>query len=203
MENGTINSTQNIDPTILDDLGYDKSSEFHLEREDRIELAMRCVREGAEIARVVGVLTWKDFEGFVAGVLSENGFICTESYRRRGNEYVHGMEIDVIGHRGRNILSVDAKLWGVRAGKASALRTAARKQRERSADLAENLDKLSKKLGSLRAGEYSVYPVMVTWLVEDIEIYDGIPVVPIFKLNSFVLSFEQYQDMIVSSTGYI
>ena len=62
---------------------------------------------------------------------------------------------------------------------------------------------MAKKMGSMKAGEYSIYPLIVTWLVEDIEIHNGVPIIPIFKLNSFVLSFDQYEDMIISSTGYL
>lgn len=203
MDTGVCEAPSEISEALLESLGFDPSSEIHMSREKRIELAMLAIREGANISKVVGVLTWKDFEGFVAGILVENNYSCTESYRRRGNTHIHGMEIDVIGLRGRTILSVDAKLWGVRGGKASALKTAALKQRERTVSLAQEIEGLAAKMNSMKAGEYSIYPLVVTWLVEDVEIHEGIPIVPIFKLNSFVLSFDQYEDMIASSTGYL
>jgi hypothetical protein len=172
-------------------------------REQRIDLAMRVIQYGAELVKVVELMTWKDFEGLVAGILEENRFSCIESFRRKGNETVRGMEIDVIGARGYTILSIDAKMWGVRGGKASALKTASVKQKERTIRLTTQLQKLSEKISSMRKGKYTVFPVMVTWLVEEVEINEGVPVVPVFKLNSFIQDFEKYEDFIVSYTGQL
>jgi hypothetical protein len=97
---------------------------------------------GIEAESVVLNMTWKDFEGLVAQVLSENDFECTESFRRRGNELKEGMEIDVIGVKGDTMLVVDAKMWGVRKNKASALMEAVKKQIIRTERLASQLDKL-------------------------------------------------------------
>jgi len=171
-----------------------------ISRTQRIDLARRAVKEGANIADVVQLLTWKDFEGFVASILSENSFRCVESYRRRGNSAMHGMEIDVIGVKGDIIISIDAKMWSTRSGKASALKTAAEKQKKRTLELTEELEKLSKKMGTLAERVYRTFPVLVTWLVEEVEIHEGVPVVPVFKLNSFILDLDQYEDLVVSNS---
>ncbi len=165
-----------------------------VDREKRIDLAMLITEHGVEIAEVVKLMTWKDFEGLVASILSENSFACTESFRRRGTSDVKGMEIDVIGIRGHMSLSVDAKMWSVRGGKASALRTAAEKQKERTFRLTSQLPQLSKKIPSMMKGLYTIIPVMVTWLVEEVELHEGVPVVPVFKLNSFIQDFEMFED---------
>ncbi|MHA1577921.1 MAG: hypothetical protein ACTSU3_11215 [Candidatus Thorarchaeota archaeon] len=174
-----------------------------VDREKRIDLAMLVIEQGAEIAEVVKLMTWKDFEGLVASILSENSFSCTESFRRRGTTNIKGMEIDVIGVRGHMALSVDAQMWSVRGGKASALRTAAEKQKERTIRLTTQLSRLSKKIPSMVKGQYTIIPVIVTWLVEEVEIHEGVPVVPVFKLNSFIQEFERYEDLIVSYSGQL
>ncbi len=174
-----------------------------VDREKRIDLAMLITEHGVEIAEVVKLMTWKDFEGLVASILSENSFACTESFRRRGTSDVKGMEIDVIGIRGHMSLSVDAKMWSVRGGKASALRTAAEKQKERTFRLTSQLPQLSKKIPSMMKGLYTIIPVMVTWLVEEVELHEGVPVVPVFKLNSFIQDFERFEDLVVSYTGQL
>jgi len=148
-------------------------------------------------------LTWKDFEGLIANILSANSFTCTESFRRRGTSNIKGMEIDVIGIRGHIALSIDAKMWSIRGGKASALRTAAEKQKERTNRLTFQLEKLSKKISSMAKGQYTIFPIMVTWLVEDVEMHEGVPVVPVFKLNGFIQDFELYEDRIVSYDGIL
>jgi hypothetical protein len=94
-------------------------------------------------------------------------------------------------------------MWGVRSGKSSALKTAAEKQRVRTRRLGNKLDRLSKKIGGLKAGFYSVSPLLVTWLVEDVEIHDGVPVIPVFKLNSFILNLHQYEDLIAKSEAHL
>ena len=184
-------------------LQIDQDGTIVVNREKRIDLAMFIVEHGVAIADVVKLLTWKDFEGLVASILSENSFKCTESFRRRGTLDIKGMEIDVIGIRGRTALSVDAKMWSVRGGKAAALRTAAEKQKERTSRLTTQLDRLSKKIPSMTKGQYVIIPAMVTWLVEEVELHEGVPVIPVFKLNSFIQDFEMYEDLVVSYKGQL
>ena len=188
---------------FLEQFGISKDSkgDISVDREKRISIAIAAVERGMEIAEVISLLTWKDFEGLIATILVENGFSCIESYRRRGDAIEKGMEIDVIGLRGQVVLSVDAKMWGIRSGKSAALRTAAVKQKERTMKLVTQSELLSKKIQFKMQGRYEFIPILVTWLVEEIELYEGVPVVPVFKFNSFILDFESYRDLIVSYTN--
>ncbi len=203
-ENGVLVQINSLRSEILDQLGVAsvKEDSVGISRTQRINLAKRAVQLGGNIAEVMELLTWKDFEGFVAAVLTENNYECVESFRRRGNSSIQGMEIDVIGARGRTIIAIDAKMWSIRSGKTSALKRAAERQKERTQELSKELDILSNKLTRLTSGEYKLVPVLVTWLVEDVELHEGVPVVPIFKLNSFILDFDQYDDLIVSYLGH-
>jgi hypothetical protein len=201
-ENGKLFFTNSLNREMLESLGLlQTGDEFIIDRNQRIDLAKRAVQQGVSIGDIVELLTWKDFEGFVASILIANNFQCIESFRRRGNSLIQGMEIDVIGVKGKTIIAIDAKMWGTRSGKASALKTAAEKQKTRTQELSEELDRLSTKMGSLDMQEYQLFPVIATWLVEEVELHEGVPVVPIFKLNSFILDFYQYEDLIVSYTG--
>lgn len=203
-EDGNLESTDSINNEVLEQLGLPVPGEVPviISRTMRIDLAKNAVREGANISEIIDLLTWKDFEGFIASILSENTFRCVESYRRRGNSLTHGMEIDVIGVKGDIIISIDAKMWSIRSGKTSALKTAAEKQKKRTMELSEELDKLSKKMGALAEKTYRLFPVLVTWLVEEVELHEGVPVVPIFKLNSFILDLDQYEDLVVSYSAH-
>ena len=126
-EGNEVSDNSSLNSEVLVQLGLPIIAPIPVGRSQRIELAMLAVTQGAKVAEIVELLTWKDFEGFVAGILSENSYSCVESFRRRGNSEMHGMEIDVVGVRGRTIIAIDAKMWGVRSGKGSAL-----KQRQRS-----------------------------------------------------------------------
>ena len=202
-ESGIVDDFTCVDTDLCYELNLHVNAEgkIPVDREKRIDLAMLLTEQGVEIADVVELMTWKDFEGLVASILSENSFSCTESFRRRGTSDIKGMEIDVIGIRGRIALSVDAKMWSVRGGKASALRTASEKQKERTQRLTTQLERLSKKIPSMTTGQYTIFPIMVTWLVEEVEMHEGVPVVPVFKLNGFIQDFEIYEDRIVAYTG--
>ena len=185
----------------LTKLGFQgPSGVWILDRDSRVRLAFLAVEMGEEIESVAMALTWKDFEHLVAGILEENGYRCVESFRRRGTSSLRGMEIDVIGRAGRRIVCVDAKMWNIRGGKASALETAAARQRERTQRLVELLPSLSPRLG-LSPGRYHLVPAVVTWLVEELEIFDGVPVVPVFKLNTFLLDLDAEEDAFVSFVG--
>jgi len=188
---------------LLASLGLpdEDGKEILVSREVRISLAMKAITLGANVEEVIRHMNWKDFEGLVAQILVENHYNCVESFRRRGNAEIKGMEIDVIGLKNKTLLVIDAKMWGVRSGKASALRTAIDKQKERTVRLSNQLDRLAKKMIKLKVGTYELIPIMVTWLVEDVEIHQGVPVVPVFKLNSFLLNIGDYEDMIESFRG--
>lgn len=202
-ESGIAEDLETLDMDLCRNLNLliNEEGTILVNREKRIDLAMLATKIGVEIADVVKLMTWKDFEGLVASILTENSFRCTESFRRKGTSVVRGMEIDVIGIRGRTALSVDAKMWSVRGGKTSALRTAAEKQKERTSRLTSQLERLSKKIPSMIKGQYIIFPTMVTWLVEEVEMHEGVPVVPVFKFNSFIQDFEIYEDRIVSYSG--
>ncbi|MFW9770230.1 MAG: hypothetical protein ACFFF9_06045 [Candidatus Thorarchaeota archaeon] len=200
-EGNEVSDIKSLNKELLGQLGIPSTSPFSIDRNKRIDLAMTAVTGGAKVSEIIELLTWKDFEGFVAGILSENSYKCVESFRRRGNSEIQGMEIDVVGIRGRTIIAVDAKMWGVRGGKASALKIAAEKQKTRTSELSNELDRLSKKLPTLTQGPYTIFPVIVTWLVEEVEFHEGVPVVPVFKLNSFIHELEQFEDLVVSFVG--
>ncbi|MHA2056370.1 MAG: hypothetical protein ACW979_01940 [Candidatus Thorarchaeota archaeon] len=202
-ENGELSPSSSLKNDVLEQLGleYTDESFISVDRTQRIALAKKAVQQRANIAEIVDLLTWKDFEGFVAAILSENSYRCVESYRRRGNSLMKGMEIDVIGVKGDVIISIDAKMWSIRGGKSSALKKASEKQKNRTQELTKELDRLSKKIRALDEKEYRLFPVLVTWLVEEVELHEGVPVVPIFKLNSFILDLDQYEDLVVSYSG--
>lgn len=202
-ENGVFKSQNGFHRDFLEQLGIygNREGVFLIDREKRIDLAMIAVERGVDISEVIGLLTWKDFEGLIAGILIENGFRCVESYRRRGNSLDKGMEIDVIGIRGKLVLSVDAKMWGIRGGKTSSLRSAVVKQKERTMRLSTQNEYLSRKMKIEMQGIYDFIPVIVTWLVEEVELHEGVPVVPVFKFNSFILDFDTYRDLVVSYNG--
>ncbi|MHA1925440.1 MAG: hypothetical protein ACXABV_11750 [Candidatus Thorarchaeota archaeon] len=177
-----------------------EAGKWKVDRSVRIDIALRAVSKGVEIERAVNLLTWKDFEGFVSNILTENDYRCVESFRKRGTSETRGMEIDVIGLRGNSIIAVDAKMWGIRIGKSSALKTAAEKQKERTKRLCKMMPLLAKKIDSLVNGYYTLMPVLVTWMVEEVVFHEGVPIVPVFLVNSFLQDIAVYEDLIATTS---
>jgi len=200
-----IEANSDLMTNVLEELGViqDSNSLWNLNRDQRISVALKAISMGIDAESVVMNMTWKDFEGLVAQVLFENNYDYTESFRRRGNKLEEGMEIDVIGVKGDTMLVIDAKMWGLRRYKASALMEAVRKQIVRTERLAEHLDPLMKRIPNMKPRQYHLYPIMVTWLVEDVKLHEGVPVVPVFKLNSFLQELTHFQDMVISISGVL
>ena len=65
------------------------------------------------------------------------------------------------------------------------------------------MNRLAQKLNPLPNGSYSLVPIIVTWMLEDIEFHEGVPVIPIFKLNSFILDLQLYDSMYVTFEGVL
>ncbi|MFQ5832322.1 MAG: hypothetical protein ACE5H4_06455 [Candidatus Thorarchaeota archaeon] len=196
-----ILASDEVTTDLLEQAGATQVDEesWTLDSAARVSLAIQANLLGAELEEIVNLLSWKDFEGLVARILTENDYRCLENFRKRGTKEARGMEIDVIGVKGTSVISVDAKMWGVRSGKSTALKSAAEKQEERTVRLCDQMHMLAEKLGGIPSGVYSLTPVLVTWMVEEVVFHDGVPVVPVFKLNTFLQDMPIYQDMIASS----
>jgi hypothetical protein len=124
-----------------------------------------------DLQKVSKEAIWQNFERLTAFVFAENDFqveintIKTSCKRRR--------QYDVIAKKRNRTFLIECKKWAGNRRRLSALKRAAEQHRERS----EFYRKLT---------DENVIPVIVTLIEEEISFYEGIPVVPILKLNSFI-----------------
>ena len=147
-----------------------------------IERLERALLEGGDMEELLDGISWKEFEGFCAGVFERHGWEAKRNLRfRSGRMY----EIDVLAVRGGSAFAVDCKHWGARPGKASGLRRAAEMQAERADELAQAMPEFREK---------KVRPLIVTMLHEDICSERGVWIVPALRLNSFLLGFEGHLE---------
>ena len=120
----------------------------------------------------------------VTKILERNGWDTKKNFRfkTRGRH-----EIDIIATKGVRALSIDCKHWGMRPGKKGQLRVAAEKQMERTRELGKIrfLDQMERRP--------ITYPLIITWFEEDILKEGDVWIVPISKLNSFLLDVESYK----------
>jgi hypothetical protein len=147
---------------------------------DRIQ---REILKGRDIEDVIDRLDWKEFEQFCGRILEEHNWKVQTTFRFK---LERRYEIDVLAKKGDHVLAIDCKHWGIRPGKATQLRCAAEKQAERAGKLSKikALDSFWKRI--------SFHPIVVTLLQEDILKENDVWIVPVFKLNDFLLNVESY-----------
>ncbi len=111
---------------------------------------------------------WQSFESVAGKIFEANDFsvevnkVKVENRKRR--------QFDVIAKRGNLTIAVDCKRWDKDRYKTSALKDAVEKHIERTKFLSS---------GAL--------PLIVTLYDEAIYFHDDVPIVPIQKLNTFIL----------------
>jgi len=140
----------------------------------------------AELEGVAEASVWQHFERLVAFIFEQNGFrvsvgtVATRNRQRR--------QYDVIARRdGRTVLA-ECKRWSKNRYRLSALRKAIGQHRERAQFYREI------------TWEDAV-PVLVTLIEEEIRVFDGVPLVPVHRLNAFIGELDNLADGF-SSAGY-
>lgn len=141
------------------------------------------IRKGRKMEEVLGEVNWSQFEDFCGEIFQKHGFEVETNVRFKAENWY---EIDLVAERKNLVIAADCKHWGRRKGKKYGLKRAVERQKKRVEMLpeAENLDwKLEGK---------KLYPLLVTWLPEEIVLEEGVWIVPVFKLNRFILELGRY-----------
>ena len=124
-----------------------------------------------DLQRASGEAIWQNFERLVAFIFEVNDFQVVinkiKTFKRKRRQY------DVIARKNERIFLVECKKWAGNRYRSSALKKAIVQHKERT-EFYENL-----------TGEATT-PILVTLIEEDIKFYEDLPIVPIFKLNSFI-----------------
>jgi protease II len=124
-----------------------------------------------DLEQVSREVVWQNFERLVGFVFEMNDFqvninkVRTLGKRRR--------QYDVIARKNDKIYLIGCKKWAGNRYSLSALKRAIEQHKERT-EFYEDL-----------TGEEAI-PIIVTLIEEDIKFYEEMPIVPIFKLNSFL-----------------
>nr|MDO8133453.1 hypothetical protein [Candidatus Njordarchaeum guaymaensis] len=151
--------------------------------EDRLKLAIAAVRYGATVEDSASALSWKEFESFCLKVLEGNEYSCYQGFwfkSPKGRRY----ECDVVATMNSLILVADCKHY---AGRVKGLNAAVDKHLERVGAFAKSVPTLVRKIPQiLEWDQATITPIMVTLFPENITVIEGVPIVPVFKLNQFL-----------------
>ena len=164
--------------------GFVASSQgiIELDSEHRMMIAERLIRNGYDPQRISRLLKWQEFEDFAATSLENNGFGIVKHFvlkTRNGRR-----EIDLIAWNDSFLLAVDCKHW-LGGLSPSQSRKIVQAQAERAEALAERPD-LLKKRGVDNAEKRKIIPTIFCLADAREPIIDGVPVVAVSKLISFL-----------------
>jgi len=132
----------------------------------------KLVLTGKIVEDILQKVDWKEFEKIVADIFQINGFKVKRNVRIKNKKRY---EIDIIAYKDNISFCVDCKHWSSGRYKKSQIKVAAKKQKERS-----------KVIRSLMNGR-KIYPVIVTLFQEDLLKVEDVFIIPVWKLNTFLL----------------
>ena len=149
-------------------------------------IIIQFIEKNFPIEDLSEVLNWVQFEYLCMKIFEFNDFECKIHYcfRDAGKRF----EIDILAYRNGLILAADVKHWSARQGKRSMLVKYAEKQDSRTGRLVQS-EKFRQDYNHIPVK--SLIPLIITWYDENIQFHERIPIIPVYKLNNFLNSFEQ------------
>ncbi|HEX5186542.1 MAG TPA: hypothetical protein VFV86_06595 [Nitrososphaeraceae archaeon] len=144
---------------------------------DKIKTSLLSLELGCDIQECSRLLSWKDFEYFTSELL--NLF----EYNTKVNIVLSKprAQLDVIGTKNNFAITIDCKHW--KYNNSTSLSMYAEKQKRRSQlwlDRQKNIK--------------TVLPMIITLFSSNFRFIQGVPIVPILALNSFLNNFDRYED---------
>jgi len=148
----------------------------------RVKLAIRAIRLGADFERACRALRWDEFESITAAAFLASNFVVTKGFRFKhaGRRW----EIDVIGCREPIVACVDCKHWRHGWGRSASIK-AVESQIERIKALARALAP-HEELGLTDWKKATLVPVILSLVPAPLKFYRNTPIVPILKLANFL-----------------
>jgi len=136
-------------------------------------------------------INWKEFEKSVADIFHQNEFILKKNFRFKTKRR---SEIDLIASRYGIIFCIDCKQWGKGRYKISGLKKAVKDQENRVKELGKFLktNPIARSMLKLNLNSQKFYPLIVTLCEEEIVKEHNTYIIPVWKLNSFLLEVENF-----------
>ncbi len=150
---------------------------------DKLSLALSAITSGANPTLVSALLDWRDFEREARKVLEYNGFKVYSNVRLK---YPRALEIDVIGVAQGIMLFIDCKHWNPKYTFRSRLEKVSYEHKRRMEDACKNTLIKGIAFRNSNRGLTRAYGALVTLSSKIKGIINGVAIVPIMFLNSFI-----------------
>jgi len=122
---------------------------------------------------------WQNFERLAGFIFEKNDFRVTVNTVKTSNK--KRRQYDVIARKNNQTFLIECKKWSGSRYRLSALKRAVVHHKERTT-FYENI-----------MNEDAI-PVIVTLIEEEIRVYEGVPLVPVRKLNSFISELDNHAE---------
>ena len=129
-----------------------------------------------DLERVSKEAVWQNFEVLVGFIFEANGFQINVNKVRTFNK--KRRQYDVIAKKSDRTYLIECKKCSGNRYRLSALKKAIQQHKERT-EFYRNLT------------EENLIPIIVTFIEEDIKFHEDMPIIPIFRLNSYINEFDR------------
>ena len=130
-----------------------------------------------DLAVVSEEVVWQNFERLAAFIFEKNNFRVKVNTVKTHNKTKR--QYDVIAWKGNQTYLVECKKWAGNRYRLSAVKKAVEQHKERTTFYAAITHE-------------DAIPLLVTLIEEEIQVYEGVPIVPVQKLNGFVNELDGY-----------
>lgn len=156
-----------------------------------IEEIEKRILSGEQIEEIIKNIDWRSFEKLIGSILEKHNFYVNYNFRfKTRNRY----EIDILAIKFDKILVIDCKHWGKGRYKKSSLKAAVKNQLKRLKELKKFLQNnpIAQQKLKIKYESVKFITLIVTWFEEELIEYKNILIVPIWKLNDFLLNLSNY-----------
>ncbi|MBI4894756.1 MAG: NERD domain-containing protein [Candidatus Aenigmarchaeota archaeon] len=153
-----------------------------------LERISRQVLRGKSIEDAVGKFDWQEFERIVGDIFRQNDFRVSNNFRfKTGRRW----EVDLVAVRGGTVFCVDCKRWSAGRPKKWGIAKAAREQEKRTKAMGKffRSNVIARSLMGIPNGRF--VPMMATLHEEEVVREGQTFVVPVKKLNSFIVQSDE------------
>jgi len=159
---------------------------------DPVRLAIEAIKLGVDVETASRWLNWRDFERLCVEALRSHNFSVKAPFRFKADGKRH--EIDVVAHKKNVVLCIDCKHWKMKRGQQYRIKGFTMNHLDKCVKFAELVKSSRVVKLELHSGAYLV-PMIVTLIDLDFKHHlNGVWILPIFKLNSFLLDLEAHLD---------